>query len=72
MAALAFKMYEILLEFLNGIINLNWQQKNSQLALVGGIMINCEGDKTDRFLPMMFELRTQDETKDVFEETFNK
>jgi hypothetical protein len=35
-------------------------------------MINCEGDKTDRFLPMMFELRTQDETKDVFEETFNK
>lgn len=24
MAALAFKMYDILLEFLNGIVNLNW------------------------------------------------
>ena len=35
-------------------------------------MINCEGDKTDRFLPLLFELRTQDETKNIFEETFKR
>lgn len=70
MAALAFKMYDILLEFLNGIINLNWQQEDSKLAIVGGIMINCAGDKTDMFLPIMFEVRTQDGTRDIFNETF--
>ena len=54
MAALAYKMYECLYAFLNDIINLNWQQQHSKLAIVGGIMINCEGDKTDRFLPLLF------------------
>jgi len=70
MAALSYKMYDIILQFLNGVVNLNWQGPNSKLAMVGGIMINCEGDKTDRFLPLMFETRTQNETKDLFNETF--
>lgn len=29
-------------------------------------MINCEGYKTDMFLPLMFEIRTQKETKNMF------
>jgi len=58
MAALSYKMYDILLEFLNRIVDLKWQGPNSKLAIVGGIMINCEGDKTDMFLPLMFETRS--------------
>jgi hypothetical protein len=58
MAALAYKMYDLLLEFLNKIVDLKWQGPNSKLAIVGGIMINCEGDKTDKFLPLMFETRS--------------
>ena len=70
MAALSYKMYDLILEFLNSIVNLNWQGPNSKLAIVGGIMINCEGDKTDMFLPLMFETKTQNETKNLFDETF--
>tara|TARA_B110000285_G_C14928459_1_gene516193 strand:+ start:624 stop:905 length:282 start_codon:yes stop_codon:yes gene_type:complete len=70
MAALSYKMYDLILEFLNSIIHLNWQGPNSKLAIVGGIMINCEGDKTDMFLPLMFETKTQNETKNLFDETF--
>lgn len=58
MAALSYKMYDILYAFLNNIVNLNWQGPNSKLAIIGGIMINCEGDKTDMFLPLMFETRS--------------
>lgn len=46
---------------------------NSKLALIGGIMINCVGDKTDRFLPLKFEIRNKNgESKDLFEEAFGK
>ena len=41
-AALAYKMYDIAMEFLEKIIHLNWQGKNSKLVIVGGIMINCD------------------------------
>ena len=44
----------------------------STLALVGGIMINCDGEGTDRFLPLKFELRTLRGKTDVFEEAFGK
>ena len=33
-------------------------------------MINCDGDKTDKFLPLKFELRHGNDNKDIFEETF--
>ena len=42
----------------------------SKLAILGGIMINCDGTKTDRFLPLKFELRTLKTKTDMFEETF--
>jgi hypothetical protein len=47
---------------------------NSKLALIGGIMINCDGDGTDMFLPIDFELRTSkgEVKKNFFEETYGK
>lgn len=42
------------------------------LAIVGGIMINCDGVGTDRFLPLKFELRTLGRTVDLFEDAFGK
>ena len=33
-------------------------------------MINCDGDKTDKFLPLKFEIRQGANNRDVFEETF--
>jgi hypothetical protein len=38
--------------------------------MLGGIMINCDGEKTDKFLPLKFELRHGSENIDVFEQTF--
>ena len=33
-------------------------------------MINCDGEKTDKFLPLKFELRNGVHNRDVFKETF--
>lgn len=33
-------------------------------------MINCDGDKTDKFLPLKFEIRQGVDNRDVFEDTF--
>jgi len=38
--------------------------------MMGGIMINCDGEKTDKFLPLKFEIRTKKSNRDVFEKTF--
>ena len=47
--------------------------ENSKLALIGGIMINCDGDGTDMFLPISFEVVTKNgKRQDIFEETFGK
>ena len=45
---------------------------NSKLALIGGIMINCVGEKTDMFLPLQFEIRSKNGSKNVYEEVFGK
>ena len=54
MAKLSYEMYEVVKEFLEGIIHLNWQGPNSKLAVIGGIMVNCDDDGTDMFVPLMF------------------
>jgi hypothetical protein len=54
MASLAYKMYELVLGFLEEVLHYKWQGPNSKLAIFGGIMINCDGDGTDMFLPLMF------------------
>ena len=58
MATLAYKMYYVIEKYLNEIIDLKFCGPNSKLALVGGIMINCDGKRTDCFLPLKLEIRT--------------
>jgi hypothetical protein len=36
----------------------------SKLAILGGIQINMDGVRNDKFLPLMFEVRHKDGTKD--------
>ena len=43
-----------------------------KLAIIGGIMVNCDGVGTDRFVPLKFEIRTHEKTVDCFEEAFGK
>ena len=49
---------------------MKWMSEKSSLAICGGIMINCDGDCNDRFLPLKFEIRTLTKTEDVFEKVF--
>jgi len=65
-------MYRIIEDYLEKIVNLNWMSEKGSLAICGGIMINCDGDSTDRFLPLKFEIRTLKKREDVFEEAFGK
>lgn len=58
MSALVFKMYELIQRYMEDIISLNWQAYAShvKVAVVGGIIINCDGPGTDMFLPIMFQV----------------
>jgi hypothetical protein len=71
-AAIVYKMYEIATEYLENILHYNWMGSDSKLALIGGIMINCDGEGTDQFVPLSFEIRSnKGQTKvDVFEDCF--
>ena len=70
-AALAYKMFEIIEDYLEKIIDMDWCHCNhSKLAILGGIMLNCEESGTDRFVPLKFELRTKKEKTDIFVQTF--
>jgi hypothetical protein len=56
---------------LNEVVSMNYGSQKSQLVLLGGIMINCDGEGTDMFLPLSFEKRTKDgKTEDLFKECF--
>lgn len=57
-AALAYRMYYLIEEYLENILHTNWMTDKGSLAIFGGIMINCDGEGTDRFLPLKFEIRT--------------
>ena len=63
-------MYCIQEQFLEDIINNNWMYPGSRLVLIGGIMINCDGKGSDRFLPLKFEIRTKDSSENLYEKTF--
>ena len=43
MAVLAYKMYDVIEDYLEKILDLKFAGPNSKLALLGGIMINCDG-----------------------------
>ena len=58
--ALAYKMYDIVKEFIEEVVDLEWQKNDKmKLAILGGITINTESCKTDMFLPLMFEVRSK-------------
>lgn len=62
-------MSEIL--YLKNVVTKDWMKSpKSKLAIVGGIMINCDEDKSDRFLPLRFEVQTQNSSVDLFEAAF--
>ena len=70
-ATLVLTMFDILRQFLDDVVNMNFGGPNSQLVLLGGIMINCDGEGTDMFLPLSFERRTKDgKSEDLFKECF--
>ena len=59
---------------MHDILAYGWMTEKSKLALIGGIMINIDGEGTDMFIPLSFEVVTNkgQDTKDVFEETFGE
>ena len=67
MVDLAKSMYTISYNFLKEIMNFEWMTEKNQIAILGGIMINCEGEGTDVFQPLMFEVKTKDKTIDIFD-----
>lgn len=50
-------MYDIILEFLESVVDLDGLCPHNKVAIIGGITINCEGNQTDMFLPLIFEIR---------------
>lgn len=71
-AALIKQFYLIQKQFLEDIVNKNWMSNDSKIAVIGGIMINCDEDVHDRFLPIHFEVRTLNDTEDLYETTFGQ
>jgi hypothetical protein len=68
---LVYRIYEIIFDFLLKILDLdNFATPSNKLALIGGIMINCEGEKTDMFLPLHFDVRTKESRTDLFSQAF--
>ena len=66
MVSLVYKIFQLIQEFLEGIINTNWMSNKSKLAVIGGIMINLEGQGSDLFLPLKFDIRTLQQSFDIF------
>ena len=58
--ALVYTMFNLIEQFLNDILSDKWMSEKSQLAIIGGIMINIDGKNADRFLPLKFEVRKKD------------
>ena len=59
---LANQMYLIQEKSIADILNFKWMDKKSQLVLIGGISVNFEGDTPNRFLPLMFSIKTKFQT----------
>jgi hypothetical protein len=48
---------------LNNILDLTKFRPNQKVAIIGGIMINCDGRGNDMFVPLKFEIRTRFESE---------
>ena len=49
-AAIVYKMFDIIRKFMDDVVNMKFGGPDSKVALVGGIMINCDGEGTDMFV----------------------
>ena len=55
MTALAYETYKIVNSQIDTIIDKAWMKAESKLVLIGGIMINVDGEAADMFIPLRFE-----------------
>jgi len=60
MTQLTYEMFHIIEDFIEKILNSSWMSEKSQLCLIGGVMINCDNDACDMFMPLKFEVRAKD------------
>lgn len=71
MTQLSYEMFNIVNDFVEQIQSDAWMTGKSQICLLGGIMINCDSEACDMFLPLKFEVRKKDGTKiDFLNEVF--
>jgi len=54
MAKLALDTYAIVEQEIEKIMDRKWMDPKSKLILLGGVMINIDGDAPDLFLPIKF------------------
>jgi len=73
MAALAYETYVMVEEMLFRIIDRKWMSEDSKLVLLGGIMINVDGQAADMFIPLNFEvLKGDGSVHDLMEKVFGE
>jgi hypothetical protein len=64
-------MYEVIDKYIQELTNMNFGGPNSKLVLIGGIMINCDGQGTDVFKPLKFQVNDKSgNVVDYFDECF--
>ena len=73
MATLAYETYAMVEEMLFKIIDRKWMSAESKLVLLGGIMINVDGEASDLFIPLNFEALVGDGSViDLMEKVFGE
>ena len=70
MTALSNEIYRISKDLLEDIMNSKKIKYDTKIVILGGIIINCEKDGTDMFLPKFFELRTGFKKVNLLDECF--
>ena len=73
MTKLAYETYTLVEEMLFDIIDRKWMDTESKLVLLGGIMINVDGEASDLFIPLNFEVQRKDgSVDDLMEKVFGE
>jgi hypothetical protein len=74
MAALAYETYAMVEKMLFDIIDRKWMSKDSKLVLLGGIMINIDGEAADMFIPLNFSVENGKDgsVDDLMEKVFGE
>jgi len=74
MAALAYETYAMVEKMLFDIIDRKWMSEDSKLVLLGGIMINVDGEAADMFIPLNFSVENGKDgsVDDLMEKVFGE